>query len=212
VHDVIAAAASSGNFHGGRDGAINFGEKYAAYGIAVPVRSENYISASLYVCMLHPANRELLRKWALACDEAIFGGGKVYPGHGDQGVLNAVLFAERGAAGTVPLDNRLWSQHHCYWQEPLTIREGALFNVSAQSPQRSLHSIGSEKFWTKGHLDKVLKAGTHGPNYAWFLVLLWFGRVTLEVEHLSSEQRHLSESLARFRALVADFLPRVRGS
>jgi hypothetical protein len=213
IDDVIAAAESSGNFHGGRDGAIQYGEKYGVYGIPVPVRSENYISTSLYVCVLNPANREVIRKWALACDEAIFGGGKVYPGHGDQGVLNAVLFAERGASGTVPLDNRLWSQHHCYWHEPLTIRDGALFNVAAQAPQRSLHSIGTQKFWSKWHLDKVLAEGTHGANCAWFLTMLWFGRIALEVEHLSPEQRLLLvESLARFRALVADFLPRARAS
>ena len=212
VDDVIAAASASGGFHGGRDGTATYDATYRVYGMPIPARNENYISTSLYVCVLHEKNRAILQKWALACDRAIFGGGGVYPGHGDQGVLNAVLFAERGAASASVLDNRLWSQHHCYWQEPLVVRDGARYNPAAHAWQRALHcGDGAEKFWTRDHLGKVLALGTHDANYAWFLALLWFGRARLEVEHLAAEHSHLVESFIRFRSQVADFLPSVRG-
>jgi hypothetical protein len=208
IDDVIALARESGAFHGGKDGAgKTYDATYAPYGMTIPSRNDRYISTSLYVCALTAGNRRILQEWALACDEAIFGGGKVYPGHGDQGVLNAVLWARRGADGVGVLDNRLWSQHHCYWQAPVVVRDGRLFNEPAKLPQRSLHCGGTEKFWTLKHRDRVVQEGLQAACYAWFLALLWSGAGNLSPDHLSAEQHHLVESLALFRPQAEAFLP-----
>jgi hypothetical protein len=208
VDDVIGAAVETGKFYGGRDGAgKTYDEPYAVYGMEIPSRNTNYMSTSLYVCALDERNRGALKKWAQACDQAIFGGGKVYPGHGDQGVLNAVLWAERTGAGVETFDGRLWSQHHCYWQDPICLRDGRLFNERAKAFQRSIHCGGTAKFWTAQHCEKVIKEGVQVPCYAWFLALFWFGHSAVEAEHLAPEQRHLVDSLARFRREIAALLP-----
>jgi len=208
MDDVIAAAVETGDFHGGRDAAPAYNDAYLAYGIETPARNGNYMSTSLYTCALTPENRAMLARWGECCDRAIFGGGQVYPGHGDQGVLNAVLYAARGAASARVLDNRLWSQHGCYWQGPLELREGRLWNLAAEAPQRALHCGGAEKFWTKTHLDKVQGRGTTAVNYAWYLAALWHGQIRLEPEDMSSAQPHLVESYVRYRELIGQLADR----
>ena len=203
--DVVAAAVETGAFHGGRDGTAHYDETYRVYGIEPPGRNERYFSTSLYVCALTDANRCILARWAECCDRAIFGGGGVFPGHGDQGVLNAVLFAKRGEDSALVLENQLWSQHHCYWQGHVTARDGVLFNEDAQMSQRSIHCGGAEKFWTAAHCDRVENDQRHAPSFAWFLRHLWFGKCELEPRHLTAEHRHLAESLGRWRKLVWDF-------
>ncbi len=212
IDDLIASAKKSGRFHGGKDGGGPiYDQSYDVYGIQTPVHNHSYISASLYVCALTDGNRRILQKWADACDKAIFGGGKIYPGHGDQGVLNAVIWAERpGGKGVQPLDNRIWSQHHCYWQAPVSVRAGRLFNDRANIYQRSIHCGGGEKFWTLKHRERVEREGLQASCYAWFLTMLWFGLARVGPEHLLPDQVHLVESLIRFRWEVTDFFPAIR--
>ncbi|HEY3898588.1 MAG TPA: hypothetical protein VGM54_08250 [Chthoniobacter sp.] len=211
IDDIVDEAMESGAFHGGKDGAgKTYDATYAPYGMKIPSRNNCYMSTSLYVCALTEGNRAILREWAQACDQAIFGGGKVYPGHGDQGVLNAVLWARRGAAGVRPLDNRLWSQHGCYWQAPVGIRDGRLFNELANLLQRTLHCGGGDKFWSTKHRDRVVNEGRQHSCYAWFLALLWSG--TLAAEDLSPGDRHLVESRELFRPQVDAFLRLLRAS
>ena len=206
VGDVVAAARETGAFHGGKDRPPPYDESYRAYGIEPPAWNNHYFSTSLYVCALTAENRRVLARWAECCDRAKFGGGGVYPGHGDQGVLNAVLYAERGGDSARVLDNRLWSQHGAYyWKGRVALRDGALFNEDAQMPQRSLHCGGAEKFWTTAHRDRVEKHPGHAPSFAWFLRHLWFGRCEIEPHHLAEEHRHLAESLVRWRRTVWAF-------
>ncbi len=202
IDDVVAAAKESGTFHGGRDGTIRYDETYRPYGIEVPGQGPN-MSTSLYVCANTAANRGVLQRWAECCDRAIFGGGKIFPGHGDQGVLNAVIYSERGPDGVRLLENRLWSQHHCYWQGHVTLREGHLFNEDIGGQQRSIHCGGGEKFWNSRHLEKLGEYPGLEPSYAWFLRHLWFGRVMIDPADLVPEHRHLIEALVRRRAMVA---------
>ncbi len=212
IDDVIEEAVRTGKFLGGKDSRTHYDESYRVYGIETPVTNDSYMSASLYTCALTPANREILNEWAVCCDRAIFGGGGVYPGHGDQGVLNAIIYAKRGTEGVRTLENRLWSQHHCYWQEPLELRDEVLYNPIAGAIQRSIHCGGTEKFWSTRHLDKLKTAPKHSVNFAWFLALLWFGRGVVDPEHLEDGHSHLSASLARYREEVLRFLPLVRGT
>jgi hypothetical protein len=163
------------------------------------------MSTSLYACVLNAQNRAALRKWAESCNQAEFGQrGGSYPGHGDQGVLNAVLYAERGGAGVRMLENSLWSQHWCYWETPLRLERGRLINEVTGSSQRALHCGGTEKFWSREHFQKVEESGCCVVNYAWYLSLLWFGACRVQLEQLKPEHAHLSDALARHRHLVVE--------
>ncbi len=199
VDDLVAMAVATGAFVGGADAAVEYDERYGAYGLATPARNERYMSTSLYACALTAANRAVLGRWAGCCAEALFGGGTVYPGHGDQGVLNAVLFAERGEASARVLENRLWSQHHCYWTTRLTLREGRLFNEDAQAWQRALHCGGTDKFWSREHAARVARDPARVLAYAWYLRHLWLGPGRVAPELLGGEQAHLAEGFARWR-------------
>lgn len=214
IEDIIDSALESNKFHGGKDGGGPvYDHSYAVYGIKTPVHNHSYISTSLYVCPLTNGNRQILQKWAMACDDAIFGGAKIYPGHGDQGVLNAVIWAARpGGDGVRVLDNRLWSQHHCYWQAPLSVRNGRLFNEQADADQRSIHCGGAEKFWTTKHREKVQEEGLQPSCFAWFLAMLWHGPGSLTPADLLPDQQHLVDSLASFRGQVSDLLPTIKNA
>jgi hypothetical protein len=184
---------------------VFYDETYHIYGIKEPVRNERYMSTSLYACALTEENRTMLQRWADCCDQAEFGqrGGE-YPGHGDQGVLNAVLHAARGGAGVRLLDNPLWSQHWCYWDHRLRLEKGRLFNEAAGALQRAIHCGGTEKFWSREHFERVEQTGECTLNYAWYLALLWFGACRVRVEHLPPQHAHLSEALARHRHTVLE--------
>ncbi len=207
VHDVVAEAAATGRFIGGKDCPVDYDETYVSYGIDAPARNEKYMSASLYACALNEENRRILRKWGHCCNRAEFGGrpDALYPGHGDQGVLNAILFLDRGGDGVRVLKNTLWSQHHCYWQHALELREGRIYNPYAKDWQRSLHCGGTRKFWTVAHLELLERFQTHVLNYSWFLSMLWFGRCEVKADYFQNGHAHLAESLERYRGQVEEF-------
>jgi hypothetical protein len=211
IGDVLASARASGRFHGGDDDATDYDESYRVYGIASPARNENYMSASLYVCALTSQNRKILKKWAALCGRAAFGenGGDI-PGHGDQGVLNAILFAERGSDGVRLLDNRLWSQHWCYWDTEVRVELGQFFNQTVSALQRTLHCGGTDKFWWPEHFGRVRESGRCVVNYAWFLALLWFGPCRIRAEHLDPAHTHLTEGLACYRDEVLDLVEQMQ--
>jgi len=178
VDAELRACHDAGGFIGGKDGdGADYDATYAVYGIATPARNERYMSTSLYFCAVNDANVALLRRWAECCTAAVFNGQGPYPGHGDQGVLNAVLFAADRSARVALLDNALWSQHWCYWDSAIDFRDGAFVNRAAGSRrQRSFHCGGSDKFWATAHRDRVFGAQpAQLYPYAWFLAMLWLG-------------------------------------
>lgn len=172
LHDVLGRACWEEVFLGGKDRCPAYGEEFRIYGIETPVMNDAFMSTSLYVCRTTPRNQQMLAKWAACCAQAVFGGTGNYPGHGDQGVLNAILFSHRKEVNVCVLDNELWSQHHVYWQHPLEVREGRLFNVTRQQWQRVLHCGGTEKFWRPQHAAMLALHPHAMPNYLWFLHML----------------------------------------
>jgi hypothetical protein len=179
VGDIIERSFETGKFIGGQDGrGVCHDESYAPYGIVPGSVNGCYMSTSLYFCPTVEKNKRVLRRWAKCCNEAAFNGRGPYPGHGDQGVLNAVLFAEFGEGGVEVLDNKLWSQHWCYWESVINYEDGAFLNYSSdKARQRSLHCGGAEKFWAKAHPDRIFETNpSQAVNYAWWLYLFWFGK------------------------------------
>jgi hypothetical protein len=217
VGDVIHRCLSTQGFLGGRDGdGVCYDESYAPYGMAVPAHNPRYMSTSLMFCAVNDKNRRALRRWAECCNSAQFNGSGPHPGHGDQGVLNAVLFADGRSDEIELLDNRLWSQHWCYWDSIIDFRDGAFFNMTADGArQRSFHCGGAEKFWLRAHRDRVLNGNAlQTYSYVWFLTMLWFGACrdwsVDPYQYLPPESHHLADDLAHFFPQIAQVYPRAR--
>jgi predicted O-methyltransferase YrrM len=207
----------SGGFLGGKDGdGAHYDAAYAVYGIATPAHNERYMSTSLYFCAVNAANTALLRKWSQCCTSAVFNGQGPYPGHGDQGVLNAVLFAADGSARVHLLENVLWSQHWSYWQSAIDFRDGAFINRSAgDRKQRSFHCGGSDKYWASAHRDRVF--GSHPSQmypYAWFLAMLFLGRcgdgAVDPCQYLPPQSHHLAGDLVHALPMILQVYPPAR--
>ncbi|HEY3874173.1 MAG TPA: hypothetical protein VGM92_01745, partial [Candidatus Kapabacteria bacterium] len=95
---------------------------------------------------------DIFRLWSIAVDEAEFGprdrASMIYPGYGDQGVLNAILYFKGIKA--IALESDLISQHWSHGRNPISFRDGAFWNGTKR--QLAFHSVGdSPKFWTKGY-------------------------------------------------------------
>lgn len=207
----------SQGFLGGKDGdGVDYDAAYAVYGIAPPARNERYMSTSLYFCAVNAANIVILRRWAECCTAAAFNGKGPYPGHGDQGVLNAVLFAADRSARVHLLDNALWSQHWSYWQSAIDFRDGAFVNRSAgDRRQRSFHCGGGDKYWAAGHRDRVFDShpGQMYP-YVWFLAMLWLGRcgdgAVDPCQYLPPSAHHLAHDLVHALPMIMQVYPPAR--
>jgi hypothetical protein len=214
VDRELRACHDTGGFFGGKDGdGADYDGSYEPYGIATPARNERYMSTSLMFCAVTAANRAVLERWAECCAAAVFNGCGPFPGHGDQGVLNAVLFAANRSTDVHLLDNALWSQHWCYWQSFIDHRDGAFVNRSAGGQrQRSFHCGGGEKFWSSTHRDRVFD-GNPGQvyPYAWFHAMLWFGRCRNwsvdPFQYLPPSAHHLTDDLAYMLPLILQVYP-----
>lgn len=179
VDAELRVCLESGGFLGGKDGdGAEYDATYAVYGMATPARNERYMSTSLYFCAVNAANIAVLRRWAECCTAATFNGQGLYPGHGDQGVLNAVVFAADKSARVHLLDNALWSQHWSYWESRIDFRDGAFVNQSSGNrKQRAFHCGGSHKYWSIEHRDRVFSSyADQMYPYVWFLAMLWLGK------------------------------------
>jgi hypothetical protein len=218
VQEEIRTCFETGAFLGGQDGdGKTYDDSYAPYGIATPAQNARYMSTSLYFCAVTDSNRCILKRWAECCNFAVFNGRGPYPGHGDQGVLNAVLFAENAGENVQLLENHLWSQHWTYWSTVIDYRDGHFINRSAEDRrQRAFHSSGpDQKFWQKEHVDRVLS--THPFQtypYAWFLAMLWFGPCrnwsSDPFQYLPARSHHLTCDLVSFLPNILQVYPRAR--
>lgn len=217
VDREIRMCAESGGFVGGADGdGAHYNDTYAAYGFDTPAHNARYMSTSLFFCAVNPANTAIMRRWAECCAAAVFNGLGPYPGHGDQGVLNAVLYGANRSANVHLLDNALWSQHWIYWQSTIDFKHGAFINHAAgRQRQRAFHCGGSDKFWAVEHRDHVF--GAHAGQvypYVWFLAMLWFGRCRNwsvdPFQYLPPAAHHLADDLVHALPMILQVYPVAR--
>lgn len=217
VDDQVRQAHESDGWLGGKDGAgADYGDDYQVYGMQTPAKNPKYMSTSLFFCAVTPANREILARWGECCSKAKFNGQGPHPGHGDQGVLNAVLFATNQSRDVQLLPNELWSQHWVYWNTISDFQDGVFLNRSTGGQrQRSFHCGGAEKFWNREHRDRVLdKHSLQTYPYAWFLAMLWFGQCrdwSIDpCQYLPPASHHLVEDLFTFLPQIATVHPPAR--
>jgi hypothetical protein len=181
VQDVIDACFEDGKMRGGKDGdGVFYDASYAQYGFRVPAQSQKYMSTSMYFVPLTGINRTILMEWAMCCNTAVFGPQttKVYPGHGDQGVLNSVIYKHCKNKNVELLENSLFSQHWVYLNDIIIYENHTLINRSVNKPQRAFHCGGTMKFWSAEHSQWL---STEGQNQTWsyahWLRMLWFGEI-----------------------------------
>jgi hypothetical protein len=184
IAPLAAEARAQGVPVGGRDGKgplyrypefAHYQTLCGAEGGVEPRRNAHYVSTSVLVLPLPPL-REILMLWSQAVDHATFGPAtdreKLYPGYGDQGVFNAILFHK----GITPhlIDNEQISEHWCHGQAAVTFREGRFWK--GEKPQFAFHSVGDiPKFWTAGYRDRVRKNQNLEPVYLYWLYQLFDG-------------------------------------
>ncbi len=218
VSDVMQQCLVDGKFRGGADGNGTFyGDDYQPYGFSTPVRNPVYMSASCYFCPLTPPNRAILEDWAEKSNQACYGPqkAKVYPGHGDQGVLNAVIFAHTRSTNVELLPNRRWSQHWRYESDVIGFDGEHFLNHSDGGQRmRTFHCGGSDKFWTAKHSQT--RRGT-GQNQRWpyalFLDHLFLGPLSRwafdPLQVIPNKFSHLFQDFVFYHQLVrrthADF-------
>jgi predicted O-methyltransferase YrrM len=214
VDDIVARCRATGGFIGGQDGVgAGYDDSYEIYGIQTPAHNPKYMSTSLYFCAVNERNGLSLKRWADCCSAAEFNGAGPYPGHGDQGVLNALLFADRRTEDIELLENRLWSQHWCYWDSTIDFRASEFINHSADGRrQRSFHCGGTEKFWSTAHRDRILdQHALQTYPYVWFLAMLWFGECgdwsVDPCQWLAPESHHLIADLVHFLPQIMQVFP-----
>lgn len=214
VADVLKQAIEDGNFYGGADYAdasnpgITYPASYAVYGIT-PGLVAPYMSTSCYFCAARPNNVQILQDCAVKTNKAAYGpqAEKIYPGHGDQGVLNAVIAAATGGKNVKLLPNRLWSQHGPAHVDRIEFDDNRLVNVSAGGvAMRTLHACGSIKFWTPRYSAEKLGALKRWP-YAQFLRFLYFGAVPC----ISAARfKHLPRAAAALYPAITELDPTIK--
>jgi len=218
VRDVVTQCHADGNFCGGEDGkGATYTAEYAAYGIPAGL-SAPYMSTSCYFCPLTDTNKHILHEWAEKTNTAKYGPQttKVYAGHGDQGVLNAVIAAHTRAVNVVLLPNALWSQHWRYETDVVEWDGQHLVNYTAsKQPMRALHCGGSDKFWTPAHSARRLNGGqSQRWSYAHFLRFFHFGPLSVwDIDPLMvipAEHLHLFSDVLNYHQLIFAMAPDVR--
>lgn len=209
VEDIINSALETGKFHGGKDGGgVTYGPEYESYGISSADRVP-YMSTSCYFCPLTETNKKILSSWAEKTNTAKYGPQeeKVYAGHGDQGVLNACIFAETKAANVALLPNDTWSQHWVYEDHVVEWDGEALKNFSTGSRMRTIHCGGSDKFWAPAHSEKRrATGGSQRWSYAQFLRFLFLGECSQwdfdPALAIPDRQSHLFKDLLYYHQLI----------
>jgi predicted O-methyltransferase YrrM len=223
VYDVIQDCMQDGKFRGGKDegllnkGSLVYGKEYGTYGFDTPATNPVYMSTSLYFCPLTDENRVVLRDWSEKSDFATYGPQekKIYPGYGDQGVLNAVIYAHTRSRNVELLPNRLWSQHHTFKSDVIGFDGCNLVNLSMGGAQmRSLHSTATPKFWTAKHSEE--RRSGLGLNQRWsyaaFLDFLFLGEGSVwnfdPNEVIPQRFSHLYRDFVYYHQLVNELHPK----
>lgn len=192
----------TGTIQGGQDKSEQYGSEYAIYGIPAGSVNNTYVSTSCIFLPMTPDVKTAFSAAVLATQTAMYGPQtrKTHPGHGDQGVLNAVFHANKLPIAVLP--NREWSQHHCFNQDIIALRDGVFINLSDGGlPMRTFHCSGTQKFWDKAHAKTRF---TENSKPMWSTVhwyrSLFLGR--LGKPRLYT-QEHLAESFATFLPFIS---------
>lgn len=180
LNDIISQCLKDGKIRGGKDGKGQYYDSsYNCYGIKPNTLNNKYMSTSIYFVPNNDINKAIFNDASIYTNTAIYGPQttKIYPGHGDQGVLNATIFKHTNGDNVDLLDNELWSMHWVFDQIISTYNNGEFINKSFQNlPIRAVHTTNC-KIWTKDYNKK------YNINQEWlyaeFLNFLFLGTLCL---------------------------------
>lgn len=197
--EPMIGLADVGRIVGGRDGKgpVYDADRYDPYGsLCASTRQHgthhnpHYVSTSLVSMPIDSVFARVCQLWSRACDAAVFGpsgrGERIYWGHGDQGVLNAILYF----CGIEPalLDNDVVSEHGVHGKVRVEPHEGRFDRAGKM--QLAFHSVGrSPKFWAPVYAANATPGSTLEWVYLYWLFLLFDGPAGLLNGMASSQAR-----------------------
>lgn len=206
LQDIINTCLFDGKMRGGQDGAGPFYDStYEPYEFGTNIHNNKYMSTSLYFVPNNDVNKNILTDAANYTNKAVYGPQeeKVYPGHGDQGILNAAIYKHTKGENVELLENEIWSMHWTYDSTIATYENDLLTNKTYQNkPFRSFHSPSMGKIWTKGYSER--NPINQEWIYASFLDYLFLGQISL-IYHadpfkvIGSEHGHLYNDLIKLK-------------
>jgi len=198
VHDLCTFALDYNTLIGGKDGE---GENYT-YAEYKPYfdlcnsklprvdhKNKLYMSTSLFAMPVNNKFQEISKLWSEAVDHGKFGPSKtkLYKGHGDQGILNPIIFYKN--IRPILIDNEVISEHWIHGNKKIKFFQNKF--VKDGKTQIASHSVGSSpKFWADAYYDvnrnsvnkkhkKNVADGNLDVIYSYWLWLLYYGPVGL---------------------------------
>lgn len=153
-----------------------------------------YMSSSFFFAPLNENSAKIFKMWSHAMD--LWKGGpqkgeKLYDGHGDQGVLNAILFYSD--IKPICIDNRLISEHWVHGQELVEYNNYTFFK--GEDRCYGFHSVSGpngetiSKYWDNGYVRFMeTKNGNLDVVYTYWLWLLFHGPSGLYALGLTSKE------------------------
>ena len=164
--DDVFELAAAGRIVGGWDsGPLRFGLEYKVYRDDLPGREVPYLNSGL-VCMDIIRHWDVAGLWAFTTNFGVYtptGGFPLrLPGHGDQGLLNAII-AMQGKTDDLHLFPRgLWHEIFCDAEMRIIDRPDArrltVWNQSLNAQQRILHNTGP-KWWRDDGAERLARFG-----------------------------------------------------
>jgi hypothetical protein len=221
VADVINESLSTGLIMGGKDAmggqeGVIYDERFTPYGIEPSPERTTYMSAACYFLPVTEVNKRILQLWSIRSDTAAYGPQKekVYHGHGDQGILNATLYAETKHTNVKLLDNNTWTQHWTFESDVVQWDGESLWNYSSNSKMRTLHCGGCSKFWTKECSEKrETVGGSQRWIYAHFLRMVFLAGPAWDKDPatvIPDNQHHLLADFINYHQLIRVMEPDFR--
>ena len=218
IADMVEESLSTGLIMGGRDevGEPVYDERFVHYGIEPSPNKTSFMSTSCYFLPVTEVNQKILQLWSVRSDTAAYGPQKekVYHGHGDQGVLNATIYAETRHVNVRLLDNHTLSQHWAFDKDVVQWNGECLWNFSSNGRMRTLHSVATDKFWTKKCSERrETTGGSQRWSYAHFLNMLFLAGPVWDKDPaavIPEDQRHLLPDLINYHQLIRVMEPDFR--
>jgi len=168
-----------------------------------------YMSSSFFFTPINKKYAEIFKMWSYAMDRWAGGpqkGEKLYGGHGDQGVLNAIIFYK--GIEPICIDNSSISEHWCHGKELVEYNNYTFFKGDERC--YGFHSVSGpqsetiSKYWDNGYVKYMeSKDGNLDVVYTYWLWLLFHGPTGLYSLGLSNKE--ITEVIQRSPHLKRDY-------
>jgi hypothetical protein len=212
LNDVIKLCLIDGKIRGGKDGdgKIYYNNEYKAYDLPVDCIYNKYMSTAIYFVPNNEINKNIFSKAAEYTNKAIYGPQKekIYPGYGDQGVLNAVIDKCTNGENVEFIENEIWSMHWVYDHINLYLKNGKIINQTFfDKPMRAFHTPARTKMWEINYDDDE-KNISYVFMYSAFLKYLFNGSLNL-FEYMETfrsrmdfDFNHLAEDFINYKFVI----------